>query len=335
MRTLAGIPLGLFALLLLAVGVVVAQTPPTCPAAPIWSSTPAWATYAGDDTDYGHANNLAPAPLSDLTDVVATVVDSTSPYAKAHGTQIYVSGVLNSVPTVVRVQGGDAFGPDSTNVAFTANWTAAQLRQLTVDQQTGEVYGVTTSYDIVHLVSNGTLETILTLDAFNRLYWNLSDTFPVLNAPTSIAFDSASNLFIGVESYELNPMIAVYQPAANGQAAKLTKIAGSGYYNIGPYGRVYAPQGVEPQPTLIQFAHGYLHFFDSGSGVVVRTQFPYSTFGSAADFDQNRLVAGTSTNFARRMNRAIVHDATGTVFGNLLSVDITRLDELHARWCHS
>jgi hypothetical protein len=321
-----------FSLLLLAIvsiSVVVAQTPPTCPAAPIWPITPAWASFTGDYTGYGDANNFGPAPLSDLTAVKAAVVDSTSPYAKAHGTQIYLSGVLNAVPTVVRVQGGDSFGPDSTNAAFTANWTGTQLRCLTVDQQTGEVYGLTDAYDIVHLVSDGTLATILTPETFSRLYLNLNDTatIPRIYTPVAIAIDASSNLFIAVDSYQKNPMISVLQPPANGQNATLTKITGSDYYNIGPYSRTYDPY-YGATPSSLQFAHGYLHFFEYENGVVVRTQFPYSTFGSAADFDQNRLVVETPSNYDKNFAAAVIHDGTGTMFAITKSVlkCATRID---------
>jgi hypothetical protein len=288
---------------------VVAQPGPTCPP-PVWSTIPAWAAF--DGTIPASTASLVPAGLLGLNTIEHIVVDTTSPVAKAMGTQIYATGRLNAVPTVVRFTGGDAFGPESTTAAFTANWTGVQVQGLTVDLKTGALFGVTVNGDILHFNSSETYETVLSKDHFNLLYWNVTETslVPQMLSPSGIAFDSASNLFIGTSSYQQNPMIAVLQLTANGESATMTKITNSTYFMAGPYAR-NDDRFEHPVLTRMQFTNGYLFMYDTDNGFVVRTQSPYSTFTSAADFDQNVLVVSTPTNYQPYIQGFDVHAATG------------------------
>ena len=310
------------ALLVLAATSLTSAQGPTCPDPnpdPQFTSTPDWAAPQDimaaevDLTDYPSGDSLSVS----FTAVNTMIVDTLSVTAVQAGRgRIFVSGVQSGSQLVAEISGGDA--PNNLVRYWLIPDVAMQaepILQIAINELTGEVYGVGASQNIYQfIVDIAQPTTVIEKLAFQQLYFDSTDTSLPAAAPRALAFDSTGKMIVAVNSLTANhagnAMLCVYTPATGGNPAAVAEISGSGFYASAPAARAYGQVII----TSIFFRRGYLWAFDSQNGALLRTRYPYASFSSTSDFDNNPLIAVSASAFTQELANAIVHEQTGNVF---------------------
>jgi hypothetical protein len=190
---------------------------------------------------------------------------------------------------------------------------------LTVDDTTGTLYGLNSARSILRFSPNdGNVTTVATAVDFRTLWYGTNDTatyaFGQDIEPQAIAFDSNGKMFVAVVSQSNNAVLSVLTPSTVAQpVASLVQLNGSTFYSLGPYGRT---DGTSEGFSVVRmyFSHGYLYLLEDAAKSIVRTQYPYTAFASAADLDTNPLVVAVKATWEHVPTGVLVHNATGTVF---------------------